>query len=430
MKNRRLLLVAGSSGIALAATLMAPAFGQERGGLSTVFTLGSGIETTVNPTLTPGGNETRTLVNTDLGVTLSSVTRQSEIELSASGRLRYSFDDVGTVDKGLSFGRQTLGLSYAHRAPRARLSATFRYLRDDLSFLDPVDLVNIDDGSIDLSDDFTDLRGTGTRESFTYRLRADFDQDGPFGWGASISGTELNYTDTTSPSLTDRSTFNAALNAHLNLTPTLRLNSRLGYSERSTDTTPTASTTTFGLNLTAVRSDAFSVRAGMTFDAPDTSDDRLAVTAGFTTAPSPQSELSLDLGAVFSDAFDTQLTGRLNYDVQLTRTSRFNAQFSTDVTDSTDNNVVINTAALVGLDVELTPVSSFSFDAVYAEKEQVATGSDTTEFSASAQINRRLNRDWQVSFGVSQTRRSETGVGSATSEAVFVNLGRSWVGRY
>lgn len=430
MKYRRNLLLAGASGIVVSAGLIAPALGQQRGGFTSTFSIQNGAEVTRNPTLTPGNDDVRTVLNTDLSYAVRTQTRGTQLELAAGARLRYAFGDVAASDEGFDIGRETVSLTYANQAPRARFDAFVQYFREDLSFLDATDLIELDDGNISVTEDFTDITGTGTRESITYRLSAQFDEDGPFGWGVTISGRDLNYSDVSSAGLVDSTTFNTAVNAHFDITPTLRIDSRVRYLKRETDAIDTTSTTSLSLGATAVRSDDFSVRGLLTFAAPDNNDNRLSVTGGFTARPSDRSRISVDVGASFSDDFDTRLIGRLSYDLQPTTKSRFNIQLNTDVTDSIDDEVVVNTVALLGADFELTPVSSLSFDAVFANEDALVLGEDQTEFSASVQLNRQLTKDWQMSVGVSHTSRRETGISSANSEAIFVNFGRSWNGKF
>ena len=430
MKKRNNLPIAGASTLILTVGLIAPALGQERGGVTTTFTLNQDIRSTRNADLDPGGDDVRTVLNTDISATLASNTRRSSIALTVGGRLRYSFGDVDADDEGFDVGRERVQLSYTGRAPRARFSARFNYLREDVSFLETAELLLDDDGAIIIIDDLADLEGTGTRESFRYRLSAQFDEDGPFGWGATLSGTELDFSDVSSAALEDRSTLTAALNAHLDITPTFRLDSRLAYSERDTDSTDKSSTTSVALTGTAVRSDQLTVRGTVSYESPENTDDRIEIGGGFSYAITPRSELSVDLGAVFSDGFDTRLTGRINYQAEPTRRSRFNLQLRSSVSDAADDDVVVNTVALGGYDYQLTSQSSVSFDFVYAQEDDLTTGVETTNLSTSLQLNRRLTEDWRLSVGVSSRNRRVSNADNANSEEVFVSIGRDWTGRF
>lgn len=424
------LFVTASMATAAIVSSIAPAHGQDRGGLTTEFSINNSIETTRNPSLTPGNTDIRTVIGTDLGFSVFSQTQRSQIEFLAGGTLRYSTGDVSAADEGLTFGSESLGLNYSAQAPRAQIDARLSYSREDLSFINAADLITDDDGTVTVDPDFANVSGLGTRENISYALGASFDENRPFGWGAGVSGTDLNYSDVSSATLNDSSTFNANLNAHFDLTSTLRVDTQLGYAGRRTDTLGTSSTTSLNIAATATRSDNFSVRGGLNFAIPDGSDDRVSLTGGFTVVPSAISQLSVDAGVTLSDAFDTQFTGRLSYTLQPTSTTRVNVQLNTNVTDSIDNETVVDTTAIVGVDFELTPVSSLSFDAIYAQEKVLATDDDVSELSASIQLNRELTRDWQLSVGASQTNRWETGADSASSEELFVSIGRTWNGRF
>ena len=430
MNTKNTLYLTTVSLVAVSSALIAPAFAQDRGGLVTGFSVQSQLEATRNPTLTSGNNDIRTTLNSDLQFSLKSETRRSQFEAVATGSLRYTFDGATTSDEGFDLGDQGLILRYATKAPRATFDSYARYAKDDLSFISAADLIDANDGTITVADDFINITGSGTRENISYRLRAQFDETRPFGWGTTVSGSVLNYSDVTGSTLTDSSTYNAALDAHFDVKPTVRIDTRLLYSQRDQDGTATTSTTTLSVGATAVRSDDFSVQALLSYALPDTTGDRVSITGGFTLKPYATSELTMSVGAALSDDFDPQLIGRLSYDVQLTSTANFNLGLNTNVTDSIDNDVVVNTAALMGADFELTPLSSLSFDAVFAQQSVIATDTDETELSTNVQLNRQLTRDWQVSVGASSTTRWVTGEDSARSEAVFVNFGRSWNGRF
>ncbi|SFJ55881.1 hypothetical protein [Celeribacter neptunius] len=429
MKKRSNSLRTSVSTAVICIAAISPALGQERGGLTQEFSLRQGFEATRNPTLTADDSDVRYLLKTDLSATLHSVSRQSTFSLTAAGRLNYPFGDVDSANKEFSLDRKNAVLRYAHIAPRAELSAYAQYLTDDISYLNAAELVADEDGVIVVPEDLASLQGTGTRENISYRLTAQFDQDQAFGWGVTLSGNELKYSNVSSSGLEDSSNWTSALNAHFDLTPTLRLDSQLSYAHRKSDSTAAAATTNFGLSLTAIQSDALSLRGSLAYADPENTSERYSLSAGLAISPTKTSQLSLDVGATFSDDFDTQLTGRLSYDARLTSTAQLGLSLNSSVTDTSDNDVVVTTAAVAGFDLALSPLSSLSLAGVYADENSLLTDDDTESFSASVQLNHQLDKNWQLSLGLSSTTRSETGSDRATSEAVYFNIGRSWQGR-
>lgn len=414
----------------LAFVLSAPAVGQQTGGVTTEFTLSQGFETQSNPTLAPDNNDVRSVFNTDLGFSIASVTRRSEIRLGLGARARYAFGDLDSDEKGFDFGRENANLRYRYTAPDFSLTANLRYLQDDVSFLDFEDLITVDDGgNIIIDEDATEISGSGTRRNITYRLSAQFREDQRFGWGASFSGSDLTYSDVTSASLEDTSSRNAALNAHFEFTPTLRLDSRLSHTTRDTDGSTEGSTNALSLNLQAVRSDAFTLRSGLTFANPDTNASRTTATIGAQLRPSELSQLTFDIGGTVSDDFNTELEARLNYRVQPTSQSVFEVSINSGITDNNDNEQVRSTVGTIGYDLALTSLSRLSLDMFFVDENVLATDATTGETSARIQYSRQMNKDWVLAVGANYINRRETGQSDATSEELFINISRAWSGR-
>lgn len=427
MKNESLPFF-GATALMLSLLGAGAALSQESSGLVAGLRIDNSFEATRNPTLTAGNDDVRSTFNTSLGFSLSSITERAQLEFSAGADLRYSFGDVSSSDEGFTFGGPYLGLNYAYQTPRASFSSAVTYSRDDLSFLSGSSLVEDSTGEVTISDDFGDLTGTGTRENLSYRVSAQFDEDRVFGWGATVSGNVLNYSDIVSTTLDDSSTFNALLNARFDIAPTIRIDTGLLYAQGNTDSTDLTSTTTFNVDVTAVRSDNLSLQAQLGFAFPDDGSERISLTGGLTATPTAQSNFSANAGVVISDEFDTEIVGRLNYRVQPTSTSQFDFALNSTVTDAVDGGVVLDTTATAGADFALTSLTSLSFDAAYAQQRDLATDTDDSELSSSLQLNRQLTRDWQLSVGASSTTRWEDGSDSATAQALFVSLGRSWQG--
>jgi len=383
--------------LAVVAVWAAPAYSQTRDGRYADFSLSSSLESTSNPSLTAGNDDSRTILSTTIGLGLYSITPTSDLSFNVGGTFRYGLGDVVAADEGFSFGAQTAELQYSTEGPRAVLEAQFSYSRDDLTFLSTTDLISDTDGSITIDTDFADISGVGTREDFGYNLAAEIA---------------------------------LAVFAHFDVTPTATIDTRLSHVLRDSDATGESSTTTLNVAGVAERSDNLEVRGGLNYEIPDDNSDRLTVSAGFTFTPTPRSSFSADLGVTLSDDFDSQYVGSLSYDVQPTSTTQLNVGFNTNVTETIENEVVVDTAAVIGFDYELTALSALSFDAVYGRERDLANDETISEVSASLQINRSMTRDWDMSVGVGLTNRRETGLDDAQSEEVFFTIGRTWDGRF
>ena len=122
--------------------------------------------------------------------------------------------------------------------------------------------------------------------------------------------------------------------------------------------------------------------------------------------------------------------GNLEYEVQRTSTASFFVRLNTEVTDSIDDEVVVDTAAILGADFELNPVTSMSFNVSYAQESEVETDIDQLQLSTSLRLNRQLTNDWQMQVGASYINSMETGLEDASSGAIFFNIGRDWITRH
>lgn len=428
MWNVRTSTIAGASSFALAVIATGPVWSQSATGLQSDFEVETTFDATRNPSLTPGNDDVRSTLTTVLEFSVSTETARSELVFSAGANLRYSFGDGAGTDDGFVFDGPSLGLSYGYRAPNATITSSLNYSRSDLAFVTATDLIEDTSDGLTVVEDFDGVSGTGTREDLSYRVSAEFYEDRPFSYAATISGTELMYSGVGGSSLEDTSAFSAVLSATYDVIPTVQLSTSLLYTQGETETSDRTSTTALNLGMTALRSDNLSVSANLVYEMPDDSDDRITLTAGITAAPTARSSFSATAGVVFGDNIDTQFIGGLRYSIQPTSTSQFDLGFNSTVTDSVEGDVVVNTVATAGADFTLTSLTSLSMDAIYAQQQDLTADTEDSELSTSVQLNRQLTRDWQMSVGVGTTTRREDASASATAESVFISIGRNWQG--
>ncbi len=403
----------------------------QEGGVFSELTFSKRFEAANNPALTPGVNDARFEATTALDYTVTSRTRGKAISFSVGGDIRLSQDAALNADDGFDFDRPRAEFDYASTSPRLDFSINIRAIRNDISFLNPIDLVDFGPGGAGLPDDFDDLGGSGTRTSLRYRLRADFDKDRPFNWGIGVSGNALTYSNVTVPNLVDSTRITFVFDTGMSLTPTTLLETRLGHSVTDEeDGTPSSVTTFFNARLQSQRSVRVAVRGEMAFAFPDVAADRTTVTGGLTYQPMPTSRLSMDAGMAFLNGLTDRFVGRVSYEQDLSRTTRFNALFAREVNNNNDNQTVLSSIARLGLDIALSPTSGFAFDAVYVENDRINALNDSEELSTSAVYRRKMNKDWAASIGLRITSRTTSAQGNARSEAIFLTLERTWVARH
>ena len=410
------------------AAVTMPALGQEVGGRTLTFGLRQGGAVERNPDQNPDGNEVVTTATTDLSFGLATRTRRAALEVMLDARLRALAGD--TKGDSPTVDRSGLGLSYSYVAPGSRIEVGATVRQQDIDYLRAVDLVELVDGTLVVPEDLGDLQGTGTRLSSTFRMAASFGDDRPFGWGIALSGTDLDYRDVSSAGLVDSQVRNVALTGRFDINPLLRLNTRLGHATRDTEATKETATTSLDLGLTLARPADGALRARVAFAFPEDGADRMTLTGGMTRALSPQSRVGFDLGMTAMSKGKAQAVGRLGVDMALTPTLDVNADASLQVGESTTGATTLTSGAQIGLDFGLSRQSSLSFDTAYAEQKILGGGSDVSEVTLSAQLDRKLNKDWTMSVGAVHTRRDTSTTDVASSDRVFLTIGRDWTGKF
>lgn len=410
--------------MAIIAAVALPAVAQERGGKFFQFTARQSADLVRNPDFNPGDTTLSYGTTTDLSFGVISRTRSSELSLLLDTELSASNTD------GFEIGDSGATLSYGHKAPGAQLDAVASVRRQSVSSLGTNGLITLDDGTVILAEDYFDLYGAGTRTTGTYRLSAQFGEDRPFGWGIIASGSNYYYHNTVSPNLVDGYSAGLSVNARFDVTPAFSVTSRVGYSISGTDTTPRSGTAKLDLGASHSFASGAVLRARTSYALPQTGSDRFTFSVGGLYPVNRQTSIDVDLGTTLINFGSPQIIGRVGLNTQLTKTVSFSGSLSRQVTTTTSGDIVLPTAAQLGLDLTLTPQDSLSFGASYAAQRNLTTTTFASDLTLSAGYNRMLNEDWGLSVGASHTIRQETGSARADQSRVFVTVGRSWTGRF
>ncbi|MEM7731346.1 MAG: hypothetical protein AAF280_01005 [Pseudomonadota bacterium] len=401
------------------------------GGVYSELSFSQRIEAANNPALDPGANDARYEATTALDYTITSRTRGKAISFSLGGDFRLSGDEAANTGDGLDFDRPRVELDYTSTSPRLDFKLNIKAVQNDIAFLNPIDLVDFNGGTTALPDDFDDLDGAGTRTSLRYRLRADFDKDRPFSWGIGLMGNAISYSDVTAPNLVDSARVTAVLDTGMSLSPTTRLDTRLGYTlTDEEDGTPASATTFFNARLQSRLNDRVALSAGLALALPDIAADRTTLTGGFTYRPTPTARLGFEAGLAILDGLTDRVVWRVSYEQDLSRTVSFNALYARDVSNNNDNQTVLSSIAQLGVDVALSPISGFSFDGAFVDSDRINVANDSEEMSTSAVYRRQVTKDWTASVGLRVTQRTTSAQGRARSEAIFVTLDRTWTAKH
>jgi len=425
--------IAGRFGVAAALTVALSAPGQgQQGGREQTFTLRQGFETQRNPELEPDlDSDRRNLATTDLGYSLSSTTRRASLGVTLGVRLVGATGDldVGEED-GFEIDRPRLAFRYSYTAPEAVFGANASIERRNIGFTERLDLIENEDGTIEVPDDIDDLEGTGFRTNARLGFSADFGENRPFGWGVSVTGSSLTYDEVEGSDLTDSARTGLRVYGRFDLTPVLSLRTGLGYTQRTDDGEDDVRTETYDAVLTQRRADNGALRAGISLDVPEDKDRRVTVFAGAVEEIDGLRSFDVNLGATLAESGEARLAARIDYNQALSRSTAFTAGLNREARDISNNETVLDTAARLNLSHSLTRQSGVDFGVVYGARENFTTDEDTADLSVSLGYTHDLTRDWALSVGASHIWRDETDRDRATSDRLFFSIGRSWSSRF
>lgn len=448
---------------ALILTINGPALGQdapETGGMTMTFGIQTGLKFNDNYTLNPTTKEPATVLNTKLSFRLASETPLDSFVLEADGVLRAAKRPIGTETQ---FADPHLRLSYGRTGARSKLNLEAEWQHADLDFLDPFDITEISDPS-----DLTSA--IGQREIRRGRLIYETGIDAPFGFLFELGTERESYTDTVDPELYDQSTTDAAVTARMRFSPVAE--GRLRFSEevyRAKDISQTdrrtreaefgvtyalspIDTLDFSFGQTEVRNTLGAVPSttkdkgfvgsvGLTRELANGSagillDRNFSVSGSRTTLSVrraidlPSGQLAASFGVTKGEVGGTELIGSLDYLHEMPR-GRITARLDRSVDNGSDGTDILTTRANLGYLMELSPVSSLTFELDYAEIGNTGGGTaeEVKRLGARVTYLHSLTEDWNLMVGFAHLRRDSSIDSTSDANMVFVTLGRDFVFR-
>jgi hypothetical protein len=401
-----------------------------------------------------------------IGLAFRSETRSQtlSIDTSATGRIATDPVDDSTVT---DLSQSGFDLDYARLGARSRLTFGASYRETDLIFSEPFFLDADGDTIIDEAG-FTRRDGTVTNASVAASLETGIDR--PLSTTYRFSAQVREFADNEDPDLFDSDTYRASITTRLKFSPvltgrvtasyrrsdfenlenreseteslsvgfnyavapTLALDASLGYSRQNeletiggvrvedeneglvatlgfTRDLPRGGV--FGTLTRAIQDEGFrtSLEFGRDFDLAR---GELAASVGVTKLDEG------DLGTIFTVAYARELPD-----------GRVSASISRRVTANTVDDENILTTAAVAYTRQVNEATSLGLDLDVARIEEVETQADDqrTEVAFTASVQRELTRDWSLDLGYRGRYNDEEGGDSAISNAVFVELGRSFL---
>lgn len=401
-------------------------------------------------TANPGGT---TEFSTGLSFGVTRQTQTSLLDFNTNGALRWRDAPTGTTTDAELSG---LRFYYEQLSAAGKLTAQARVNESDLSSLsslvDPItgDLITVED--------------PGRRRSFSAGVTLEGGIDGPVETRLSLTRSGTRYYDTISPSYSDSDIWSAEASARLQLTPLIALTPSLSYTEyEAQDAVSTRRETTraqlglsyeidqvtqltAGIGYTQIdQTGAATLRnrdgatfslglmrqvalgqAGLSYDRVldnNGSRDTISLTGSMDL---PRGQLSGSIGYATSDQSDGGLIASIDYahtlpDGQITlgasrRVSTSDAGFDR-----------FTTQLNAGWSHELTSLSSIGLSATYSAVDFTAPGSvDTSRTTLGLSYDYQLTQDWTLTSGIQHRIAEREGQPDASSNAIYVTIGREF----
>lgn len=432
----------------------------EEGGLKLRFSFENTVTADDNPDLSVTNPQSETRFDSRLGMNLTSTTRLQSLALSVDGGLRFSDQPLSTNS---AFQDPSVRLAFTRDTGNSRISTTARYRKSDVTSFDPLTLPSGEVSTTDL------IATTGTVVSYGAGVKLETGVNDPIGFVVSANLDGRKYSDTTDPdvydyrdaavSLTTRLRVSeitrvdvslglrdydatdaeqtkrqtqsiSALVAH-ELSPLVTVETRLGYSQFETDETilgvpvRTDDSGAFG-SVEVMRDMANGTASFGVFSERDTVGNRNALRFS-RDLDLPRGKLSTAVGLAARGGEAAQLVGTLNYTEELPAAA-FNVALQRQLSLSTDDEDVLYTSLSLGYSLELSDVSGLGLTADWRRTEDGGVGAaDTVDRQTlRATYSHDLTQDWGLTAGYQHRRLDDSASGKATSNSVFLTLGRSF----
>lgn len=394
----------------------------EARGIQLRFGTQVGLETQSNRALDPTDPGLTSAATIDLSLGLLTETRTQRLSFDLGGTLRNLNGPTGN-DNG--FAKPSAALRYDRNSAAARFSFSASLRETDLAN----DGFEFDEDTLE----FTFVEGNATRRSTNLSAELNWRDDAPLGFGVSARLEDNSYRDGTATgiggtALNDTRRLTLGATARLDINEATRLNTGLTYSRFEEDGVANdRDTWTLSNNLSIDRP-----RGGVTFsfNVTDTEDGTRVATNVGRSLEYPLGIVSGQIGLTRGVTGETYLSGNINLTRALPRGNLSFALARNVSSGSLEDTEQVQTNLRLGYQHELSPLSSLSFDANWAEAQQTGTNVDTINASIGATYSRELTPDWNVNVGIRHRFRDDDVSGAAKSNELFLNLRREFLTRF
>jgi hypothetical protein len=419
-KQTKSWLWAGVSGSFLA---LAPLVSAQEGGLWATFDLSSQLSIDDNLQMeTPSLGVTTSLDNA-FSFMLTSRTRTQSLTFSASGIGRGAVYPGGTTlfaiqDPGA-------GLSYSREAASSSISANASYLLQDLSYVDWTETVSysFDDflqygtgsytdwiASLGSGEETSYLVSGGTRETLSFGATYEFGKDSPLGGSIRVAHSQVAYADA-NPALVDESTDLITGTAGFEITPTLKGGAALRVAQTTSGgSTSQSQSLRFGLDQDF---DGGLIGVSFSSDLSGTASANVNRSLDWSTG-----SLTFDLGLSMAPG-GTGASAGLGYRQEF-KNAVFGASLSLDTDPGGSSGAV-----RASYRHEINDIGRLSFSFNYSGSAPGGGDADQRA-KLSASYSRDITEDIYMTAGYSFDYLDTTGADAATSNGVFVGIGRTY----
>lgn len=396
-----------------------------------------------------------TLWDNRLTLGFLSETPVSQLRFNAGGTLRAAALPGQPFDIG--FGEPFVNTEYNWEGANSRFTADGSWRRVDLTFADPLLLIEDDE----LTD--TDLIvDSGSRTTTSAGVSFEYGLNDPFGFGAELGYDALSYSGTTDPGLFDSRTLSASVFTRFQFSPvaegrltaswekydaedaaetgrdTLTLTAgvtyeidpittfgaSLGYNYITETTNAPSETVTQGVNGSInVTRELANGSAGLVFDSTLGANGRRNTLTASRAMELPTGSLEASLGVTYGPSGDFLPVGSLSYSYELPR-GTITAALTQSVSTNTGGTDSARTTARIGYTTEVTRLSSLSFEADFAAVSDLGAApvDRTTLTSLRATYAYELTPNLDLSAGYEHRMRTETGSARRNSNEIFLVL--------
>lgn len=468
MTKRLIAYAAFAGSVAVAATPVVAQLLDEEGGLRQRVRVEQEFGTGNNLGLENPSEGRTSLATTRLSYGLESKTCLQELSFAIGGALRFG-DIAEGNNMQTGFTDPFVGLRYFRDTGNATLSVNGDYRQSDISLIAPLWTFLDQDGIVRPPRDFSDIRGSGERESYFINMDLETGKLAPFGLRFLAGASGTNYIDPTDTTLTDFENtdlglsallrFNAVTTGYIdlrystysrenatntdretqtlqagfdrNLSPRALLSFRVGYTDVDTTNTDLLTgqrVTTQQAGPSGSLGHFLEMPNGVlnsTFDLIQNQNGQRGTLRFARSIDLPTGGLSGSIGLSSFDSSDPQFIGGINWFRDFPA-GRINFGLNRDFyVDSNDEDRFTNTL-IAGYQHEINSVSNLSADLSLFYSESTAFSDASQRGSFVLAYNHQLTQDWSLNTGVELNFFEDDASGMAKSDAIFFGIGRNF----